>query len=553
MQRRTLLMLALLFALMLSACNFGGQAQADPPITAPTVTSAPTVATAAPTSEARAATAAATQIATTAPATKAPTTLPTTQAQSAIPATSAPVVTSAPATAANSPNTTSSGAPRVLAWNKDAKMVAWYATSGQPQKVAEGAATRVLPCGITPSGDQMLLYRGDTVAQPNLIPLSGSDQPKPIGDGSALACELSGRTAFSPDGTRLAYIKYASDATINVDFTMGTLRLLKMPDLTEIMAIDKVTAFNLQNDGAAILKFLTNSKGQSDRADLTWWDTSSNKERPLELNFSSLDNCVFTSGRVLRVGDKVYTSLGERCTKPTGSVYRILRTDFAGGNSTNFVDKTASGGKYYPNTNTNDLFALPDGKGLIALYPNGLSTEVANLIWINLADGKVTPILSAVVTDQSPTPMPRRFLRNPQGTQLAMITRNGNGGETLYVYDLSKPESDPAQVTDANRSNRINALAWNKAGDRLVYVVAGDDPSLSYFDLKGEKKLVTRGVFQGLMINAEGTSAATSEQVLADKNDLRNNLVLLSLSDGTRTKLVEGQKGDSALVPLIMR
>lgn len=591
MQRWLLLILSML---LLSACNFGGQQSAPPTsvqatlatattipatvsVTAPSPTSVATAigtsaaavaspntaqattvspatlaATATSTITSQRPTSAATQVASNVPAsaTSAPTTvLPSQTAVPTTVSTNAPPATSAPAAV----NPSSSAAPRVLAWNKDDKLVAWYATSGQPQKIAEGPATRVLGCGVNPTGDQMMLYRGDSTGQPNLIPLTGNEPPVTLGDASALGCELSGRTAFSPDGNRLAYIKYAPDATVGTDFTTGTLRILKLPGAAEITSFDKVTAFDLQNDGAVILKFLANAKGQADRADLTWWDAASSKERALETNFSSLENCTFSSGRVLRVGDKVYTALGERCTRPVGSSYRVLRTDFAGGNSINFVDKTPTGGKYYVNTNTNDLFPLPDGKGLLLVYPNGLSTDVGNLARINLADGRVTPVLSAVVTDQSPPSMPHRFLRNSQGTQLALVTRNGNNGETLYVYDLTKPDSDPAQITDLNRSNRINALAWNKTGDRLVYLVSGDDPSLSYIDLKGEKKLVVRGVFQGLVINPDGTLAATSEQVLADKNDLRNNLVMFSLSDGARTKLVEGQKGDSALVPITMR
>ncbi len=536
---------SLVLVLLVSACQFGGQ---------PAATDIPTVPPASvnPTSVS-AATTAATLAATTASVASAPTTAPTKRsaaANTAVPPNAAPTT---PIATNNNSASATSGNPRVLAWDRDGKQAAWFAATGQPQKVVDGAASRVLLCGLNPPDGLLVLYHGEAVAQPQLVNLNGQ-APLSLGDGSALACDISGRTTFSPDTNKLAFIKYASNATTAADFTSGALRILKVADGSELASIDNVTAFNLQNDGALFLNFFANSKGDADRADLAWWDAATNKKTVLEQNFQALDNCFFTSGRVLRVADKVYTSLGERCTKPIGSVYRILRTDFAGGHSINFVDKTNAGGKYWTNTNTNDLFLTPDGKSLLFLYPNGQSTEVANLVRVSLDTGKPTQVIAGVVTDQSPQSLGRRWLLSPDGTQLAFITRSANGGETLYLYDLNHPEALPAAITGSTRSNRVNGIAWNAASDRIAFITTGDDQSLNTFDLKtGSKKLVVRGLFQGLALSPNGAFAAMSEQVQADTNDLRNNLVEVALADGTKTVLVNGGKGGAALVPLAVR
>ncbi|MHB8627159.1 MAG: TolB-like translocation protein [Aggregatilineales bacterium] len=543
---------ASLFVFGAAGCTFGAQpATALPTLpasaTAAATTTSATTSTKVPTQ--------AIQSPSGAKATNVPTKPPaTTAVTNSTPAPTQPgVPTSAPTQLVSGPSAISIE-PHVLAWDRDAKQVAWYAASGSPQVVVTGGANRVINCGQTPNGNGLILYHGDATAQPILMSLNAATPPVSLGDSSVLACDLSGRTAFSPDGKRLALIKYTADAAITADFTIGTLRILSMPDGKEQTTFDNVTAFDLENDGALMVKFYPNTKNQADRADLTWWDAATNKERALETNFKSLDGCIFASARTVRAGDKVYTSIGEHCVNPITTIYRVLRTDFAGGNTVNFIDKTTLNGKYFSNTNTNDLELLPDGQTLLLAVPNGLTSNLANLSRISLPDGKQTAVLSSVITDQSTIPpLPRRFLFNPQRTQLALVQRNTNGGETLYLYDLSKPTQSAAPVTDANRSNQIIALAWNQAGNRLAYIVTGDDSALGYIDLGGTNKLIARGTFQGLALSPDGQTAATTEPNKVGPGDTRYNLVAIALGDGTKTTIVSGDKGTVALDPLAVR
>jgi len=519
---------------------------------------------------------------TTAAPTKAPvvpaTALPATKVPvTSVPATVAPAATKVPAaavtqatvaavvstaaTAGASVANTTGGALRVLAYDPVAKQIAWIAANGQPQTIAAGAASRNELCGADPTGTRLLLFHGDISGKTTLLNTADNSQPQPINDSNnSLACDLSGHTVFSPDGSRLAYLQYATTPDSSNDYINGTLHILKMPEGTELAKFDGVNAFSLQNDGALMLKFIANSKGTADRADLTWWDATASKEQTLESGFASMDNCFFASAQVVRVADKVYASLGERCTKPNSSAYRVRRTDFnsgKGGNSTDFVPKTATGGRYYLNTNLNQLIVLPVSNFLLIAVPNGQTNDVSDLSLIALDSGKVTPVIQKVVIDVYKSPLPRRFLLNPQGTQLAFITRNGNNGETLYTYDLTRPDSAPAAVTDDKRSNKVNGVAWNQAGDRIVYITSGDDAALSYFQVAtGNKQLVQRGAFQGLALSPDGNTVATSEQVQtaqAPQSDLRNNLVTFSLADNSKTPLVSSAKGAAAVLPLAVR
>jgi len=546
-------LVAMIFAgsLSLSACSFGGQsATALPTVPAALLTG--------PTNDLTNVPSTAAVVPTIVKATIAPTTIPSlippTEAKTAMPATeTVAITTNVPAIAANSNN---GGSPRVLAWGKDTKQLAWYSAAGT-QPVLSGVAQFTMLCSATPvwpTNDRAIVYHGGATTTLQLISLiDPAAPPAMLADGSAIGCDLAGRTAYSPDGKRLALLKYTSDTSTSTSFGAGTFNLVSIPDGAIVGSVDNVDAFALENSGALLVHLIPNSKNQADQADLGWWDATANKERILERGIKSSDKCFFISASVVHVADKVYTAFGENCTAPAGSAYRILRTDFAGGNSSNWVPHTGVGGNYFSYTNTNYLTVLPDNQTLLLAVPNGLKSRIANLLRINISDATVTPLIQSVIMDASPQNGARRFLFNAQGTLLAFVVINTNNGETLYAYDLTKPNQAPAQVTDATRSNAITGLAWNASGDRLIYTVIGDDSSLSYFDLTAGKNLVTRGTFQGLALSSDGQTVATVEQIKQTPTDVRYNLVAIAMTDGTKTLLVTGDKGASGLDVLALR
>jgi hypothetical protein len=445
--------------------------------------------------------------------------------------------------------------PRVLAWNPNTTQIAWYAASGQPVAVAKATSAKalVIPCGMAPSGDRQIIFQGGdpAQAQPVLLPLDGGSATS-LGINSGLACSVPGRTQFSPDGNRLGILKYTGDA-VQGNYTVGTLRILKLPEATEQYAVDNVISFDLQNDGAVILEMFANTKKEANSADLVFWDGS--KERKLEENIKALESCQFVAGRSIHAGDKVYTMFGEKC-KTGGSKWRLMRTDFGGGNSANVAQgPTGSNGSalYFNNAGENDLWALPGGKELLISVPNGRTVDLVNLARISLADGSLSNVIANVIIPQYPAINPNRFQFSPKNDFIALVTRDGNNGEKLWIYDLNAAQNPPTAIAGGNRSDRVTGLAWTADGSRLYYTITGEDNAMIYTTTKGENKRVVRGQFQGLAIKADGSAASTSEQVQAGTNDLRNNLVLVNVNDGTKVNLVEGAKGDSALSPISVR
>jgi len=445
--------------------------------------------------------------------------------------------------------------PRVLAWNPNTTQLAWYAASGQPVAVAKASSAKalVINCGMAPSGDRTIIFQGGDAAQaqPIMLPLDGGSAVS-LGINSGLACSVPGRTQFSPDGNRLGILKYSSDA-VQGNYTVGTLRVLKLPEATEQYAVDNVISFDLQNDGAVILEMFANTKKEANSADLIFWDGS--KERKLDENIKAQENCQFVAGRSVRSGDRVFTLFGEKC-KVGGSKWRLMSTPLAGGASAEVTKgPTGSNGAalYFNNAGENDLWALPGGKEIMISVPNGRSVDTVNLARISLADGSLSNVIANVIIPQYPAVMPNRFLFTAKNDWLALVTRDAGGGEKLWLYDLNAAQNPPTAVAGGNRSDRITGLAWTADGGRLYYTITGEDNALIYATTAGETKRVVRGQFQGLAVKTDGSAASTSEQVQAGTNDLRNNLVLVNVNDGTKVNLVEGAKGDSVLSPLAVR
>jgi Tol biopolymer transport system component len=178
---------------------------------------------------------------------------------------------------------------------------------------------------------------------------------------------------------------------------------------------------------------------------------------------------------------------------------------------------------------------------------------VVNLVRVAVADGTMTRVINSVTIDQFPPSSARRFQTSPDRQRLMFVTRDGNGGEALYMYNLLSPGDAPDLIAGGNRSDRINGAAWSADSQRIYYVLASDVNALSMFSLAGESKLIVRGIFQNLAISPDGSLAATSEQVRADTNDVRNNLVVIDTNTQQKTVLVEGGRGQSALTPLAVR
>jgi hypothetical protein len=287
-------------------------------------------------------------------------------------------------------------------------------------------------------------------------------------------------------------------------------------------------------------------------ADVRWWDGSA--ERIVTTDITPGTNCAFITGKTMRQDDEVIVLLGEAC-RGQGSRWRLLRGPFAGGSALTEVASGQTGGAYFTYAATTGLWPTPSGDDVLIAFPNGLNLDVANLSRVRLRDGELTAVLVGMVADMHPPASSHRLVFDRTGKRLAAVTRDGNGSETLYTYDLEHPEREAAKLAGGDRSDRISGLAWTDDGARLYYLINGNTNALYVQELgtQSERRLILRGNYQALAILPDGNIAAVSRQE-RDGGGVRNHLLAITTGDAPREMmLVEGLPGESALMPLAVR
>src|SRR5260221_3440611 len=441
------------------------------------------------------------------------------------------------------------GSPRVLVWNPNVPQLAWYGAKGQPVAIAKPASGKavIINCSKSPSTDKALMYMGDT-QQLNLVPLD-SGTILPISKNVGVSCAIPGMIQVTSDGSRLATIDYDQTVGNNpLEPAFGLLHLISLSDGRQLVEKPHVAAFDLQNDGVTYIQFFTNSKHEANSAELHFVDNNgSDHSLKDNLTLSNTDDkktCTFNNAKVLRVGDKVYTLLAEKCNPQKTVTWRIRRTDFAGGNGTDLVPPTPTGKNGVANFSyqhaTNVMYLLPGGKDVLFAIPNGDTLDLADLARLNLDKGTVTSVLGGVTMPQSPPSGANRFLFNPKGDKLALVTRVAGNVEQLYIYDLNALDKAPALVPSGGSGkipddDHITGLAWTGDGSKLLFTVKGQNQALFSFDVSsGQSTLVVHGLVACLPINNDGSQAAINEIINPTPNEASNNLVLIRNNKGTK-------------------
>ncbi|HLY25079.1 MAG TPA: hypothetical protein VKQ72_01990, partial [Aggregatilineales bacterium] len=373
-----------------------------------------------------------------------------------------------------------------------------------------------------------------------------------------------GLTQFSPDGQRLGTINYALTVG-NQHYTQGTLKVLKLSDGSEQFSQDGVASFNLQNDGATFLQFFTNTKNEANAADISFWDGS--KTRKIEQNVQLLNkdpkkDCEFVTAKILRVDQNVYTMFGEHCT-PGGTTWRLHLSSFSGGQAGTDVQTgpTPQNASFFYSADTNNLFLMPGNKQALVVLPNGGQSNLGDLNTLTLADGTIKGVVGSVEVANYPPTAPVRFLYSPKGDKLAFVTLTSAAVEQLFIYDLNSPDKAPVAVPNAGGTNnagvqdKVPGVAWSGDGSKLFFDVTGNAQALYSFDpSSSQSTMVVRGTYSSLAVNADGSAVATGESVSQGFGvKPLQNLVVISVSDGSKTNLIQGAKNDLPVVPVFVR
>jgi hypothetical protein len=233
---------------------------------------------------------------------------------------SAPVQTATPVNGLV--NSTTLNSPRVIAWNPNTNTLGWV-MQGNSIPLENGVPERavVQSCGTTPDGNHVIVSIGGDTAQPAVYPINGGERTD-LGQTSGLACTIQKRMNYSPDSKRFGMLQYAPKAATG-NFVVGTLRILTTEDNKDVYMVNEVTSFEMYDDGVLYLQLYSNGQGQAKTAALRWWNGTT--EQTLEDPIQALENCQIVAARALRMGEKVYTLLGERCLNKGSSAVRHQR------------------------------------------------------------------------------------------------------------------------------------------------------------------------------------------------------------------------------------
>lgn len=439
--------------------------------------------------------------------------------------------------------------PELLAWidvpldrtaARGGSRLTLISRTGSTREVAQfpPETTRVIPCGA--SGRYFALYAGgDTGA---LYLMNGTTLGAPVLLSYRLGC-FDDRTAqFAPDGTRFGVIDYNPTA-FTKEYADGVLRVYDTETRGEVASFEDIIAYTLTADGAALVRFYQNARGEAAEAALNWWDGVENRE-VLTLTPTGSD-CRFTSAAITVRGSLGIVSLGHRCTGE-GTDWQVYAVDFETRIAT-LAASGDSGGAYVAYARTNNVWLSPDGAHILLTVPDGVSVRTAALLAINLNDLSVTQVIDRQMLLPHHEDVQNRLWLSPDGAWLAAFITSptpGVGGLKLAVVNLDEP-GEPLTV-DLGMDTADGVIF---DGSTLYYVQSTSSltatGSVNALDLTlGTPRRVVRGLFSGrLVVTADQqTGALALTDGISDEQPHRD-VVGLNMRTGTLVTFYDGGIG----------
>jgi len=409
--------------------------------------------------------------------------------------------------------------------------------------------SRLIACGdeaLSPDGSLFAFYMGlDTGS---LYLMSGSNAPSLVENVNSLTCLGGGTFQYSPDSAWLAYIAYEPDASTS-EFADGFLKVISTSSMSEQFSYGNVTAFDMNNDGVALVSFFTNDRNEADEAAVLWW--SGNAEREVA-TLRSDEGCRYTSASIGIAPDgSLMAIMGHRCTSgDTRTSWQIYMIDTESRSATMAMTDFQAG-TFAPYARTNNIFFSPDGTTAFFTTPDGVAANTVSVQAINTSSMAMTALIPerAIMTTLSgaPNAFPRL---SPDGRWLALVVTSPNNTNTLSILDLSDPAAAPITAEAGSTNDLVSDMAFSADSQRLIFISGagggGRDAnnSLSAIDLStGSNFRVKRGHFApGLAVSPDGVIiAALDYQVLEDTSQPPYlNLIQVNAESGEATTLFEG-------------
>lgn len=351
---------------------------------------------------------------------------------------------------------------------------------------------------------------------------------------------------YSPDGTRVGYLMWASPSDTDITLT-ARLLIQDTQTLNIIGNFDDVTDFAMTSTGAVFVTLFPNAQGDFVEAGINVWDGTSTRE--ITTVFADQENdCSYGSASVSNVSNSLMTAMiGFRCQRgETNTQYQIYTIDTATRAATLTLAGLASG-QFFDFTRTNNVYLAPNGGSLFQLLPDNFSNSTSSLIETSLT----APVEKVLVPNSIQMPQLRSGAPNgvprisPNGQWLAVVANDPNNNATLYAVDMNNASLPPIVLPAASRGDRINALHFTRDNLRLFYVSGIEDNNVAYtLDLTtGIASRIGRGRYMlnsAVMSPTSSVVAATDVRTISDQEPDYNVLQLIDLATNAQTDLLAG-------------
>lgn len=432
----------------------------------------------------------------------------------------------------------------------EARALVWESTpsdDGQLEVLTSAGAEEVLvdlPAGLNGNwvktcghnywaagGQAVALFTGGQQGDIRIYPLAGGTPVVLGGPTLRMACAGPATFQISPNSQRAGYISYPYTVADDL-FPHGDLLLFDANTGAQLTTFDWVVSFALYDDGALMLRFYPDGKGNATEADLDWWDGSGKRTLvtlepvfPPDKDKKDVE-CALKAASLVRIGDTAYVVAGQNC-EPGGTTWRLVSVPMAGGAATQIAYETPDGG-FFSEHFTLNLIPTKDGAGFLLTAPSGLERNTVRLMWVTM-DGTITKLLDDpsqpgghkhVRVDRfvgtgrqtdAELSEGRHLLVSPDGSAVAFITVTGDNIQTLWTLDLSTPGGQPVMIQEQGANEFIWHYVWS-ASNRLYYAAgAVEAGSLSVVTPGGSPSRIERGRFFRVATSYTGDKVAAAE------------------------------------------
>ena len=329
---------------------------------------------------------------------------------------------------------------------------------------------------------------------------------------------------FSPDGSRFAYIEWSLDATTQTS-PYGFLRIYDTASASEVASFENVTTFDLTSTGAVWINFFPNDAGEATEVAITTWDGS------VDIEVSSLvadeeNDCYYNSASATEISTGLVAIMGYRCNRGdiTSTQWQLFNIDPTNRTAQLELSATAAG-RYFVFSQTNAIFASPDGANFFFTLPDGISNQSVGLYTSPIDAVNPTQLLdrSGIMPSVSDLPYDANNATarlSPDGRYLALVVNSPDNDAVLNVFDFSDPALPPISIDIGDLGDTVGAMVFSNASDRLYYVGGSDEGgnnSLFSLDLTtGTESRIRRGRYAQMALSPDGNTLAAMNWVEYD-------------------------------------